>query len=223
MRRIQVVMLMVMIALITTGAQAAFLLEIDTDGSDDGVLTYNPNFSFGGDTTAATQSNASTAYGMTGGDSIFGGNGSTYLDTYVYTYTPSVDADNLFPSAGQDLGAGNSASGLAGGGVGTYRVYATWPWTDNVSGGLTQYTISTAGAADVVVDIDQNNRGHEWFLIGDIVFSDLGSSITLTQVAGSNTYVSMRSAGVMFEMIPEPASLALLGLGGLLLRSRRRR
>ena len=99
MRRIQVVMLMVMIALITTGAQAAFLLEIDTDGSDDGVLTYNPNFSFGGDTTAATQSNASTAYGMNGGDSIFGCNGSAYLDTYVYTYTPNMDSDNLFPSA----------------------------------------------------------------------------------------------------------------------------
>jgi hypothetical protein len=223
MKSIKVIALLVMIALITAGAQGALLLEIDIDGADDGVLTYNPNFSFGGDTTSASQSAPSSAYGTNLADSIFGGNGVDLPDTYVYNYTPSSDADNLTLSAGQDLGGGNLASGLTGGGLGTYRVYATWPFTSNVSGGITTFTVSTAGATDVVVPIDQNGKGNEWILLGDIVFSDMGSSIVVTQEAGSNTYVSMRAYGVLFEMIPEPASMVLLGLGGLMLRSRRRR
>ena len=223
MKRIQVIALLAMIALITAGAQAALLLEIDTDGTTDGSVTFNPLFSFGGDTTAYTKaSGTSTAYGTTGGDCIFGGNGSAEFDTYVYTYAPGTDADNLTIAAGQDLGAGNFASGLVGGGVGMYRVYATWVYTENVSGGLTTYTISTAGASDVEVKIDQNFKGNEWIFIGDIFSSDPGAPITVTQVAGGDTYVSMRAHGLLFEMIPEPASMVLLGLGGLMLRRRRR-
>jgi hypothetical protein len=222
MKRIKVVAFLLMIALITAGAQGALLLEIDIDGADDGVVTYNPNFSFGGDTTAASQSAPSSAYETNGADSIYGGNGVDLPDTYVYTYTPGTDADNLSIPVGTDLGAGNVASGLVGGGLGTYRVYATWPYTSNISGGLTTFTISTAGATDVTVDIDQNFQGNEWILLGDIVFSDMGSSIVVTQEAGANTFVSMRAYGVLFEAIPEPATLALLGLGGLLLSRRRR-
>ena len=36
---------------LTQVSGAAFLIEIDTDGADDGPITYSPNFSFGGDTT----------------------------------------------------------------------------------------------------------------------------------------------------------------------------
>jgi hypothetical protein len=224
MKRIQVVALLVMIALVTAGAHAALLLEIDTDGVVDTVVTYNPLFSFGGDTTTYQKTSAtSTAFGTTGGDSIYGGNGSEG-DTYLYTYTPGSNADNLTLSAGQDLGAGNLASGLVGGAVGTYRVYATWTYSTNVSGGLTKYTVSTDdGATSFSVQIDQNFKGNEWILLGDINFSDPASSIIVTQESGANTYVSMRAYGMLFEMIPEPATLALLGLGGLMLRSRRRR
>lgn len=223
MKRIQVVALLAMISLITVGAQAALLVEIDVDGKDDGVLTYNPLFTFGGDTTSAGQSAPSSAYGTTGADSIFGGNGVDLPDTYVYTYTPASDADNLTITAGTDLGGGNLASGLDGGGLGTYRVYATWPYTTNVSGGITTFTVSTDdGATSFSVQIDQNYKGNNWILLGEIAFSDMGSSIVVTQEAGSNTYVSMRAYGVLFEMIPEPATLALLGMGGLLIRRRRR-
>lgn len=200
-------------------ARAAFILEIDTDGADDGVIAFNAGFSFGGDTTTASQSVTSTAFGTSGGDSIFGGDGAALPDTYVYGYAPAADPDNLAIPAGTDLGSGNLASGLAGGGTGTYRVYATWPFTENVSGGPTRYTISTPGTADVVVDIDQNDKGDEWIVLGDIVFSDLLGSIVVTQQPTvANSFVSMRAYGLLFERVgraavPEPGPLALLGLG----------
>jgi hypothetical protein len=214
-----------LLCVLSLSAQAAFILSIDTDGADDGPVTYNPGFSFGGDTTTASSSAASTAFGMTG-DSIFGGDGVLEFDTYLYTYTPGSNLDNLVLGNGFDLGSGNLASGLTGGGVGTYRVYATWPFTDNVTGGLTHYTLSTAGAADVMLDIDQNGKGNEWYVLGDINFSDPLSSIVVTQTSSTNSFVSMRAAGLLFERIdgrnppavPEPAGffLVLIGILGLL-------
>ena len=84
-------------------SEAAFLIQIDTDGLDDGVLTYNSHFTFGGDTTTASQSAPSTAYGLSAADSIFGGDGVAEPDTYVYRYNPTSDADNL-ATAGIELG-----------------------------------------------------------------------------------------------------------------------
>jgi hypothetical protein len=206
-------------AFLSSSAQGAFILEIDTDGADDGVVTYNANFAFGGDTTTASQSVASSAYGMTGGDSIFGGNGSAFLDTYVYTYTPGSDVDNLAIPAGTDLGNGVLATGAPGGAPGAYNVYATWPFTNNVSGGLTTYTIDTAGDS-LVADIDQNGTGNIWVPIGTINYT--AGAIVVTQNPHSNTFVSMRAAGILFEArsavsaVPEPSTFVLLGSGGLL-------
>ena len=73
MKRLMI--LMATAGLLST-AQAGYIIEIDTDGADDGVLTYNADFSFGGDTTTASQSATATVFGATGGDSIFGGDGS---------------------------------------------------------------------------------------------------------------------------------------------------
>lgn len=200
-------------------AHAAHLIEIDTDGADDGVLTYNPQFNFGGDTTAASQSVPSTALGMTGGDSIFGGDGTGFPDTYVYAYSPESQPDNLSIPAGTDLGEGSLATGLAGGGLGLYRVYATWPFTDNVSGGDVAYDVVAPGDS-FQVDIDQNGRGDAWYLLGEINYA--GGVITVTQRAGSNTFISMRAAGVLFEYVPTPGTAALLALAGVTALRRRR-
>lgn len=206
-----------------TAAQAGYLLEIDTDGLDDGVITYNPHFSFGADTTAASQSAPSPAFGMTGGDSIYGGNGVDFPDTYLYDYDPGVAGDNLLIPGGTDLGYGNLASGIPAGAPGVYAVYATWPFTQNVSGGLTTFTAITDGDS-FAVSIDQNNGGdgygNAWIKLGELNWTS--GNIRLSQEAGANTFVSMRSAGVLFEPIPEPTAFALAGLGLLSLAVRRR-
>lgn len=216
----------IMVALVALGlvqsAHAGYIFEIDTDGLDDGVLTFNPNFAFGGDTTFASQSVTALAFGATGGDSIFGGDGVLFPDTYVYTYSPDSQADNLVIPAGQDLGEGNLGTGLVGGGPGTYRVYAAWPFTSNVGGGLTTYEVSTAGDS-FIASLDQNGggagRGDVWAFLGDINYS--GGPITVTQTAGTNAFVSMRAYGVLFEVVPEPASSMFLVAAGVLLLRRR--
>lgn len=199
-----------------TAANAAFLIEIDTDGLDDGILTYSPNFSFGGDTTTASQSAASPAVGMTGGDSIFGGDGNLLPDTYVYTYTPSVDGDNLSLSGGTALNAsGDFASGLTAGGAGTYNLYATWPLSTNISGGPTQFQLSDSSGVVLTTTLDQNGKGSEWINLGSFAL-DPSEVYTLTQSPTvGNTFVSMRAAGVLFDKVPEPSTIALLGLAGL--------
>jgi len=197
--------------LVLPSAQAGYLIEIDIDGADDGPITYNPHFSFGNDTTTASTSAASLAFGLSGADSIFGGDGVNFGDTYRYTYNPSVDLDNLVIPAGTDLGGGVLASGLPSGGPGRYAVYATWPFTENV-GGLTTFTATTTGDS-FVLELDQNGKGHEWIKLGEINWTS--GDIVLSQVASVNSFVSMRAAGVLFEVVPEPTALTL-GLLGLL-------
>ena len=211
-------------------ANAAFIIDIDTDGADDGPITYNANFAFGGDTTTASTSAKSTAVGHNQADSIFGGDGSASPDTYLGLYTPALDGDNV-NLAGQALNTeGDIGGALAAGASGEYRVYATWPNTSNVSGGLTTFRLND-GVGDLFnVQLDQNTvqdeeldgAGHEWIFLGTATL-DANTAYTLYQEAGTNSFVSMRASAYLFDAVPEPATAGLMGLGSMLMLSRKRR
>lgn len=223
---------------VATSAQAAFLVDIDIDGADDGPITYHPNFSFGGDTTTASTSSKSTAVGHNQADSIFGGDGANFPDTYLVTYHPAVDGDSIDLS-GQALNVwGDVGSSIVAGGSGDYAIYATWPHTNNVSDTATTFTLGEAAGDLASVTLNQNaavpprdvtgdgnpdpGSGGEWIYLFTVTL-DANTEYTLRQEAGTNTFVSMRASGYLFDAVPEPASLGLMGIGGLALLSRKRR
>lgn len=233
------------LALMTAQSHAAFVVAVDLDPVD-GPQSLNPNFSFGGDTTAASDSTQSFAVGMPAHQSLFGGNGVNFGDTYVVSYTPGTDADNYFPSSGDLLGSvtgfgTETASGVTGGASGTYKVYVTVPSSTNVSA-FSNFTVTGDGAPVVLSSVNLNDGGtgadldagpafvgganNAWFLLGTVDLT-AGVTYTVTQDATANTFVSQRLAGVMWELqssgIPEPTSVTLLTLGGVALFGLRRR
>ncbi len=226
-------------ALIAAPASAAFISNASTS---------DPSFSLGGDTTSASSSIASAAVG-TSGNSLFGGNGVADPDTYVFSYTPGTDADNFSPAAGSLLGSTTGfgtelASGVAGGGTGTYNVYWTTPASTNVNAAGADFTLESDGGDVSVLAVNGNNGGtgadldpgaafvgganNSWYLLGTVTLT-AGNTYTVTQEAVVNSFVSMRSSAIMWEavasepVIPEPTSAVLLaGMFGLGLVQRRK-
>ncbi|MEQ9459962.1 MAG: hypothetical protein RIG82_03280 [Phycisphaeraceae bacterium] len=229
MKRINAFVIGLFMAAAAANTQAAFIIEVDTDGADDAAVTYHPNFAFAGDTTTASTSSAALGVpGLTGGNSIFGGNAVNEPDTYVFRYTPGIDADNFSPAPATPINATDAFRGIAGGVTGNYRIYATWPFTTGVSAIPTTYTLNGSDSSSIIVAaINQNNPsnapnsgfGNQWLLLGEVALTQ-GVTYKLVQTSSQNTFVSMRAAGIMFEA-PEPASAALLlGIGCLITRRR---
>lgn len=221
-------------------SNAAFVVAADLDPGTDQSL--HPNFSFGGDTTAVSSSVQSFAVGLPAHQSIFGGNGNIFPDTYVVSYTPGTDLDNYSPSTGALLGSTTgfgteTASGLLGGASGLYKVYFTVPESTTVSAFSTA-TITGNGGPLVFPGLNLNNGGtgadldagpafvgganNAWYLLGTVDLTE-GDTYTFTLESSSNTFVSQRLAGVMWEKVPEPTSTMLLGLGVAIGLVRRRR
>ena len=94
--------------------QAAFMVEAHSSG------LANANFTSVYGTPNASIPSAAVA--TTATHSVYGGPGDE-PDIYIYSYTPGTDADNVPLVAGTDLGNGDLATGLTGGGSGLYNVY----------------------------------------------------------------------------------------------------
>lgn len=204
--------------------QASFIVEPIAGGKAFANYAYLPA---GG--AASVTALGGTAPGLSGiVSSIYGGNGAT--DTYRFSYTPGPNVDNTLFTPGLLLGDNyavpNYATGLTGGSSGRYNVYATWVVSANVSGGGTTFKVSSDGPLITSPLINQNtgmsgtpggNAG--WFLLGTVDLT-AGTTYTVDMTPVSSTFVSMRSAGVMWELIPEPSTLALSIAGGLVLLGR---
>lgn len=216
-RTITTIFCLVVVAL-AASAEAAFIVEAHSSG------LANANFSG----TARETGYLSAAIGLTATGSVFG---STDPEghSYTYSYTPGVDVDNVTLSAGVDLGNGDLATGLVGGSTGLYNVYITWPSSTNVNASGCRITVTSDGANIVLDPVDMNTGGtgnpggnDAWLQIASGVSLTSGVTYTVNQLANSTAYVSQRSHGVMWEAVPEPGSICLLGFAVLFLQRRRR-
>jgi hypothetical protein len=222
MRGISTSKILAVAALATMGcgslASAAFIVEGHPTGK------ANANFTF--DTAPGTSTTPSTAVGLQGTGSRFGGTG-TAIDNYYFSYTPGTNADNTVFTLGTDLGNSNASTGLVGGVSGTYNVYFTTPLTASVTSDST-FTI-TSDDANVVQVVNTGNTLAEnaWLLLATVDLT-AGTTYTVTQTSGDSSFTSQRSHGVMWELVteapvPEPATAGLLLIGGAALALRRRR
>lgn len=172
----------------------------------------------------------SGALGLTATNSIFGGNELVpdKPDTYIYSYTPGVNVDNVFIASGTDLGNGDLASGLTGGESGLYNVYITWPGSSGTNPAGSLIEITNDGDTVVLNPVGQNlgqtgdpGGSDAWLLIAEGISLTEGVTYKVTQVANVDSWVSQRSHGVMWEEVPEPGTMLLFGAGTLLLRRKR--
>jgi hypothetical protein len=215
--------IVVLMFLTAATVQAAFIVEVHETGR--GYANFSSNGTPGYSSFAVSE-----AVGCIGANSAYGGDVDP--DTYTFTYTPGIDVDNYSMSAGIDLGndiAGNDvfSSGITGGATGLYNVYVSWPSSTNVSGGLTNIaTLSDGGETVVSVNqdgdqVDATPGANEWVLVANDVSLTEGTGYTVTIQPTNSTFVSMRVQGVMWEAVPEPATLLLLSPGFLLFRRKR--
>jgi hypothetical protein len=215
--------------------QAAFVVEPISGGKAFDHYAW----AGGAGGVASVTALGGTAPGLSGiNSSIFGG--SVSPDIYRFSYTPGTDVDNTTFAAddplGDNFGVANLASGLVGGGSGLYNVYATWPVSSNVgpvpADPNVNFLVSSDGPLLTTPAINQNTGlsgtpgGNEgWFLLGTVSLT-AGNTYTVDMDAITDNFVSMRSAGVMWEAapVPEPSMVALSVIGGLgLLFALRRR
>jgi hypothetical protein len=242
MNKVSLFLSIALLLLCASYAQALYIVEAratSTTGLGYGHFTG----------TRSTSSGTSSAFGLTAGlGSAYGSGTSGVAANYTYSYTPGADTDNKVAPAFQYFGNGvyTPATPPAGGQTGYYNVYITWPTATNVNvAGCYLYITSDAGTT-TVGPLNMNTGGtsafaqtmvdnpppgtvfaggnNAWLRVARNVLLTSGSTYTLNQVSVGTDSVSQRSSAVMWEFVstPEPATLAVLGLGAMMMRRIRR-
>lgn len=217
----------VVIAVLSVNVQGAFMVET-WSGSVGYPIPGLANENYVGDGRPSSDEwpSPSRAVGVTAASAVYGGTGD---HIYTFFYTPSpvgcLDVDNAVFAGGTDLGNGDLASGLVGGGAGLYNVYATWRESDNVTQDNANFTITSEGVDVSLVNVQQYGitaplppGSDTWLLIAEGVPLVTGRTYTVTQTQASNIipipYVSMRNHGVMWEFVEPIEPLADIVVDG---------
>jgi len=105
--------------------------------------------------------------------------------------------------------------------AGQYEVFVTWGANSNRKAGIQYRVVDATGTT--TLSVDQSATANTWVSLGTYTFNagTAVGSVTVSNVA-VNLSGSMYADAAKWVYIPEPAALALLGLGSLLFVRRRR-
>ena len=212
------------IAMLAVNVEAGFMVETDMGSVFGGSGLANANYSGdGGESTWGAS--GSKALGTQALNAVFGGSGE---QIYTFSYTPSpvgcLDVDNVTFAPGADLRGDESdiASGKTGGVPGLYNVYATWCDSENVPENNVNFTTTSEGDDVSLLSVQQYGYhpgappgSDTWLLIAERVPLVTGRTYTVIQEAIAKSAVSMRSHGVLWELVEPDDPLAdIVAVGG---------
>lgn len=188
----------------------------NVQGDDDAFTVYSfTDFSSPGVSSAFTDL-TSVSLELTQSNAFFSANGA--LEFFVASDTRAVDLDD---TARYITDGDNTGSEVVGSGFGTLYSLGTGTYTETATGDTDTFILTPDAAAEAFL-ISQINNGELIRIIATP--GDLAVQATYSGAAPFTP--SMIAPVLNFEgdgqLVPEPTSLALLGLGGLLVARRRR-